>query len=56
MNSGQTVIGPIEPGQRDVLAKNLRTPGELLRIGQLRPDPDNIPRHVSLQLSLFAER
>ncbi|MFN0101484.1 MAG: AAA family ATPase [Bryobacteraceae bacterium] len=53
---GRSLIAPIEPGEREVLSSQLRTAGELLRVNQLRPDLDGIPKSVDLQLRLFAEK
>jgi predicted ATPase len=51
---GETRIGPLDPTGRSVLRDHLYTPGELLRLDQLRPDPElSQPK----QLELFdAER
>ena len=37
---GKTMIGPLDRAGRSVLHKRLFTAGELLRMDQLRPDPD----------------
>jgi hypothetical protein len=36
---GETRIGPLDATGRSVLRDHLYTPGELLRMDQLRPDP-----------------
>ena len=36
---GSTTIGPLDTAGRDALRKHLYTPGELLRMNQLTPDP-----------------
>ena len=36
---GDTLIGPVDNGSREVLREGLYTPGELLRLQQLRPEP-----------------
>ncbi len=53
---GRTVIAPIEASQREALSGQLRTAGELLRIDQLRPDTQRIPKTLNLQLQLFGEK
>lgn len=45
---GSTVIAPIDDAGREVLHERLFTPGELLRLHQLSPQPSN-----DLQLKLF---
>lgn len=48
---GRTGIGPIDEAGRNTLRKRLCTPGELLRIGQVRPDPKAIePDNLRLRL------
>lgn len=37
-DEGQTAIGPVDKAARYALEKSLYTPGELLRVDQLRPD------------------
>jgi len=37
---GETTIGPLDEAGRSVLRDHLYTAGELLRMGQLRPDPE----------------
>jgi predicted ATPase len=46
--AGQTAIGPIDEASRSVIQKRLYTVGELLRIGQLAPEPCVAPRPVEL--------
>jgi hypothetical protein len=45
MESGSTVIGPVDRASLDVLRKRLFTVGELLRLNQLQPEvtPDENP-------------
>ena len=40
---GRTMIGPLDRAGRSVLHKRLFTAGELLRMDQLRPEPDSDP-------------
>jgi predicted ATPase len=49
---GITRIGPIDESGRSALRKRLYTPGELLRLNQLQPDPATPPPPPS-QLRLF---
>jgi predicted ATPase len=50
---GQSLIGPVEPGEKQALVQHLRTAGELLRINQLRPDMESIPKSLDLQSRMF---
>src|SRR5205814_534591 len=51
--AGVTRIGPLDQAGRSALRDHLYTPGELLRLNQLSPDPDSIPDPSRTQLSLF---
>lgn len=44
---GSTHIAPLDQAGRAALLKRLYTPGELLRMNQLRPDPDSAPAKVA---------
>jgi predicted ATPase len=50
---GSTHIAPLDQTGRTALLKRLYTPGELLRMNQLRPDPGSAPEEVDKQLRLF---
>lgn len=50
---GSTHIAPLDATGRTALRDRLYTPGELLRMDQLRPDPDAAPAKVERQLRLF---
>lgn len=50
---GSTHIAPLDKTGRAALSKRLYTPGELLRMDQLRPDPDSAPEKVDKQSRLF---
>jgi predicted ATPase len=50
---GATHIAPLDRAGRAALLNRLYTPGELLRMDQLRPDPDSAPAKVARQLRLF---
>jgi hypothetical protein len=50
---GATHIAPLDRAGRTALLNRLYTPGELLRMDQLRPDPDSAPAKVARQLRLF---
>ena len=43
---GRSVVGPIDEADRTTLRDRLCTPGELLRLGQVRPDPEISGRAV----------
>ncbi|MCB9831680.1 MAG: AAA family ATPase [Planctomycetes bacterium] len=46
---GETRIGPLDEAGRSVLRDHLYTPGELLRLDQLRPDPaESRPQQLNL--------
>ena len=46
---GETRIGPLDAAGRSVLRDHLYTPGELLRMDQLRPDPElSRPKQLAL--------
>lgn len=51
-DSNETQLGPLDAAGRDALKEHLYTAGELMRMGQLRPDPVmSLPR----QLDLFGD-
>jgi predicted ATPase len=50
---GSTHIAPLDEKGRTALLQRLYTPGELLRMNQLHPDPDSAPEEVDKQLRLF---
>jgi len=50
---GSTQIAPLDSPGRTALHDRLYTPGELLRMDQLRPDPDISPTKLERQLRLF---
>ena len=46
---GETRIGPLDDAGRSALRDHLYTAGELLRMDQLRPDPDqSCPKQLDL--------
>lgn len=51
---GVTIIAPIDEAGREALRRQLYTPGELLRLDQLRPDESAYEKETR-QLSLFVE-
>lgn len=53
---GVTEIARLDRAARDALLQQLYTPGELLRLHQLEPDPEELGRLRALQLSLFSPR
>lgn len=48
-----TKIGPVDAAGRDALFEGLYTPGELLRLSQLTPDPASVSGLAAQQLRLF---
>ena len=53
-SEGRTLIGELEPAAQSALRDRLYTAGELLRAGQLAPDPAAMP--TDAQLELFGKR
>jgi hypothetical protein len=51
--SGSTLIAPLDEPGREALLKRLYTPGELLRMDQLRPDTSLSPEKLERQLRLL---
>jgi predicted ATPase len=52
---GVTKIGPLDEAGRSAIRDRLYTPGELLRLNQLTPDPQAIRRAAVVQTQLFGE-
>jgi hypothetical protein len=50
---GTTQIAPVDDGARTVIRERLYTPGELLKLNQLNPDPERILDAEGRQLRLF---
>src|SRR5262249_19684587 len=50
---GESFIARLSPSSRDSIRERLYTPGELLRHGELMPDPDDRP--TPSQLEMFAK-
>ena len=55
MVDGATRIAPLDEIGRSSLKDRLYTPGELLRLNQLSPDPEAVPDPDSRQLRLFEQ-
>jgi len=51
---GETIIAPVDEAGREALRQQLYTPGELLRLDQLRPD-ESLYERDTRQLTLFVE-
>lgn len=51
-HEGTTSIAPADPASREALRRHLYSAGELLRMDQLRPDPENV--YLQEQSDLFA--
>ncbi|PPK45860.1 putative ATPase [Trinickia symbiotica] len=51
--AGDTKLGQIDPASREAIRKHLFSAGELLKLGQLQPDPEAIKDQVIHQASLF---
>ena len=54
-SGGTTYLAGIDEAGRSALRDHLYTAGELLRMGQLRPDPKEVSRMSKNQLRLFGE-
>ncbi len=52
---GVTKIAQLDEAGRSVILERLYTPGELLRLNQLTPDPGAVRQAVAVQLQLFGE-
>lgn len=50
---GATAVGHLDPAGREALRKHLYTAGELLRMNQLSPDPDQVRSAATFEPSLF---
>jgi predicted ATPase len=51
--AGSTHIGALDPAGRAALKNRLYTPGELLRLNQMRPDPESSPDKIDKQVKLL---
>jgi predicted ATPase len=56
VQEGETQLAPVDQASREAMHDHLFTPGELLRINQLAPDPAELDRQKQSQLDLFADR
>ncbi|HSU83211.1 MAG TPA: AAA family ATPase, partial [Thermoanaerobaculia bacterium] len=52
-NGGITSIAPLDGVGKSVLRDRLYTPGELLKLNQLSPDPEALDRISNSQMNLF---
>jgi len=53
MEGGVTQIAPIDEASRSLIRDHLYTPGELLKLNQLAPDPERLSDPEGRQLRLF---
>lgn len=53
IQEGGTKIGPIAPGKTRLLREHLVTAGELLRLDQLEPDPEDLRRQAERKDTLW---
>lgn len=53
LENGRTAVGSLSEARADLLKRHLSTAGELLRLDQLEPDPDDLRRQAKGQGSLF---
>jgi len=52
--AGSSVVAPLSQVNREVIRARLSTPGELLRAGELQPDPAQVEHSRLQQLNLFS--
>jgi predicted ATPase len=52
-DGGSTHIAPLDAAGRAAVLNRLYTPGELLRMNQIRPDPERAPEKIEKQLRLL---
>ena len=55
LENGRTVVGALSPAKGDLLKKHLLTAGDLLRLDQLEPDPDDLRQQAEGKNSLFEQ-
>jgi len=53
LSSGRTLVGTLAPQKAALLKDHLSTAGELLRLDQLEPDPDDLRRQDEAKGTLF---
>lgn len=53
LDNGRTVVGSLSPARTALLQGHLSTAGELLRLDQLVPDPDDLRRQEEAKDTLF---
>lgn len=53
LENGRTVVGRVNPAKADLLKQHLTTAGELLRLDQMEPDPEDIRRQQEAKGTLF---
>lgn len=53
LENGRTVVGQLSRVKADLLKKHLTTPGELLRLDQLEPDPEELRRQQEIRGTLW---
>jgi predicted ATPase len=52
---GETRIAPLDEASREAIRQHLFSAGELLRLNQLAPNPDNLAAQEQFQADLFGE-
>lgn len=53
LEKGRTVVGRLDPRKAKLLSDHLSTAGELLRLDQLEPDPEDLERQLQARGTLF---
>ena len=53
LENGRTVAGKLSPAKADLMKNHLSTAGELLRLDQLEPDPEDIRRQAEARGTLW---
>ncbi len=54
LENGRTVVGKLSPAKEDLLKRHLTTAGELLRLDQLEPDPEDLLKQQESEGTLWA--
>ncbi|MBK9129078.1 MAG: AAA family ATPase [Phycisphaerales bacterium] len=53
LDNGRTVVGRLSPAKAELLKQHLSTAGELLRLDQLEPDPEDVARQRDAKGTLW---
>jgi hypothetical protein len=56
LDNGRTVVGALSPARQELLKEHLVTAGELLRLDQLEPDPEDLRRQAEARGTFWEEQ